>query len=30
MASVYNVQMEDSEGNKYCVKPDLLTSEEQP
>ncbi len=29
MASTYNVQIEDSEGNKYCPKPDLLTTQEQ-
>lgn len=29
MATTYNVQVEDSEGNKYCPKPDLLTTEEQ-
>ncbi len=29
MAQTYNVQVEDSEGNKYCPKPDLLTSKEQ-
>ena len=29
MAQTYNVQIEDSEGNKYCPKPDLLTTKEQ-
>lgn len=29
MAQTYNVQVEDSEGNKYCPKPDLLTTKEQ-
>lgn len=26
---IYNVQMEDSVGNQYCPKPDLLTTKEQ-
>lgn len=29
MAQTYNVQIEDSAGNKYCPKPDLLTTKEQ-
>lgn len=27
--AIYNVQMEDSAGNQYCPKPDLLTTKEQ-
>ena len=27
--AIYNVQMEDSSGNQYCPKPDLLTTKEQ-
>lgn len=27
--AIYNVQVEDSAGNQYCPKPDLLTTKEQ-